>query len=116
MNKYRHQAYMHEISGIARLSTEGARYEEDCQNMLEAGVLWLQEHPGVKLELVEFDGVVGYCRENNDDTIELGKVIIGAVLGRATEIMYHEVMRRLVIISGVGWEAYCIACTRITPN
>ena len=50
---YRHSPDMGEISGF------GGGYEILCQDMLNAGVVWLDRHPRAKLAISTIDNVYG---------------------------------------------------------
>lgn len=98
---YRHTDDMPEISGF------GGGYESICQNMLEAGVKWLTDHPSAKLEGHTFKGIYGVFTPDSDDAKAMDKAVIDAADGNATGAMHHAVMSRLFWISKNGWDAYC---------
>lgn len=98
---YRHTADMGEISGF-----DGG-YEDCCQDMLEAGVKWLNEHPNPDLQGHTFKGVYGVMVPESDDARALEGAVLDAAKGEATGAMHHAVMSRLFYIGKNGWEAYC---------
>lgn len=102
--KYRHSPEMGEISGF------GGGYEEVCQIMLNAGMLWLEEHPDADPRFKGYEGVYGLLMEDNDDAKALTKVVDEASEtvpgGGCTGAMHHAVMSRLLWIHGHSWEEY----------
>ncbi len=86
---YRHTLEMGEISGF------GGTYEECCQDMLEAGVSWLQGH----------ENIYGLVNAASPQTEQLEKAVLGAC-DDATGAMHHAVMDRLMYIAQHGWEMY----------
>lgn len=98
---YRHTEDMGEISGF------GGGYESCCQDMLEAGVQWITEHPDCDLKGHGFKGVTGIFVEDSPDAEALALVSTNAAKGEATGAMHEAVMRRLFFIRYNGWEKYC---------
>jgi len=98
---YRHTEGMGEISGF------GGGYEECCQDMLEAGVKWLDEHKDPDLKMHTYNGVYGVLVPDSDDARAMEKAVIDAAKGEATGAMHHAVMGRLFFIAKKGWDAYC---------
>lgn len=98
---YRHTSDMGEISGF------GGGYEECCQDMLEAGVRWLNEHPEADLRLRDSKNIIGFYEEDTEDAKTLSEVILDASKREATGAMMHTVIRRLMWIKFHGWDAYC---------
>jgi hypothetical protein len=99
---YRHTPDMREISGF------GGGYEACCQDMLEAGVKWLNEHPDRgPLEGHSFKEVFGLMIPDSEDAKTMEKVVVEAAKGEATGAMHHAVMSRLFWISANGWDVYC---------
>lgn len=99
---YRHTNDMGEISGF------GGGYEECCQDMLEAGVKWLEGHPQQRdLQASGFKGVYGLLKIDSKDGKELETAVLNAAKGEATGAMHHAVMSRLFFIAKNGWEKYC---------
>lgn len=101
MANYRHTEDMGEISGF------GGGYEKCCQDMLEAGVNWLQDHADAKLEGHEYANVYGIMIADSDDAKAMEKTVLAAVMGEATGAMHHSVMSRLFFIAKNGWDKYC---------
>ena len=101
LDSFRHTPDMGEISGF------GGGYESCCQDMLEAGVNWLQEHTGADLRAHGYKNVYGVFVPDSDDAKALEKVVIDASGGEATGAMHHAVMSRLFWIQKNGWAAYC---------
>lgn len=102
MKTYRHTEDMGEISGF------GGGYEECCQDMLEAGVRWLDENPQNRdLKGHGYKNVTGIFETDSDDAKALEKVILAAAKGEATGAMHQVVMQRLFFIANKGWDAYC---------
>lgn len=100
---FRHTADMGEISGF------GGGYEECCQDMLEAGVRWLNEHPKPNLEGHDFKNIFGIMVADSDDAKAMEGAALDAAKGDATGAMHHAVMSRLFWIAKNGWPAYCAA-------
>ncbi len=98
---HRHTADMPEISGF------GGAYEEACQNMLEAGTQWMDEHPAAKVVFSTFQGVTGLITDESDDAKALEKVMADAVGGDCTGAMMHTLMLRVLFIKAQGWDTYC---------
>lgn len=98
---YRHTPDMGEISGF------GGGYEDCCQDMLEAGVRWIHEHPTPDLAAHGYEGVYGLFVPDSEDAKALEEAIIGAAGGEATGAMHHAVMSRCFWIAKNGWDAYC---------
>jgi hypothetical protein len=98
---FRHSPDMGEISGF------GGGYEECCQDMLEAGVRWLQEHPQPKLEGQTLKNVYGIFDATSDDAKALEAAVLEGAKGEATGAMHHAVMSRLFWIAKHGWDEYC---------
>jgi hypothetical protein len=99
---YRHTDDMPQISGF------GGGYEECCQDMLEAGVNWLDKHKNPDLKMHGYEGVYGLLVADSDDAKSLEKAVIAAAKGEATGAMHHAVMSRLGFIAKNGWDAYCV--------
>ena len=98
---YRHSPDMGEISGF------GGGYEECCQDMLEAGVKWLNDHPQPDLQGHSFKGIYGVMVADSDDAKAMEKAVLEAAKGEATGAMHQAVMSRLFFIGKNGWEKYC---------
>lgn len=107
---YRHTPDMGEISGF------GGGYEECCQDMLEAGVKWLDEHPDADIVVLENPNITGFIWEGTPDTEELTKAVIAAAKGEATGAMHHTVMARLAFIKKRGWDTYCDELRKAPPE
>lgn len=99
--EFRHTPDMGEISGF------GGGYEACCQDMLAAGVQWINEHPKPDLEGHGFEGVYGIFVPDSDDAKAMEKVVVAAAKGEATGAMHHAVMSRLFYIGKNGWDSYC---------
>lgn len=100
--EYKHTPDMGEISGF------GNGYEATCQDMLNAGVHWLNEHPNADPKFLGYTNVTGICLEDNQDAKNLTKAVIdGAGEYGATGAMHHHVIARVLKIKEKGWEWYC---------
>lgn len=97
---------MGEISGF------GNGYESCCQDMLEAGVNHLNEHPDSDPHYKGFKGIYGVILEDNPDAKALTKAVIDAAKGDATGIMHQAVISRLLQIKKHGWDWYCLECRK----
>ena len=113
---YRHTPDMGEISGF------GGGYEGACQDMLEAGVKWLNEkiQPIDSRSMVDesyngdapvlkthtYKGVYGIFVVDSEDGKALEKAVLAAVPD-CSGAMHHAVMSRLMFIADNGWDAYC---------
>ena len=91
---------MGEISGF------GGGYESACQDMLEAGVKWLDEHKKADLKMYGFKNVYGILISDSDDAKALEEVITKACDG-CSGAMHQAVMTLLAFIAKNGWEKYC---------
>ena len=104
MATYRHTEGMVEISGF------GGSYEAGCQDMLEAGVNWLEANKETiqkgSIKISGLKGVIGYVHPESDLAEEMSKTIIEACPD-CTGAMHHAVMVRLLDIAKIGWDAYC---------
>lgn len=107
---YRHTPDMGEISGF------GGGYESCCQDMLEAGVKWIDAHPNPGLDGHGYKGVYGIFVPDSDDAKAMEKVMLDAAKGEATGAMHHAVMSRLFYIGRHGWEAYCAELRKHEPD
>lgn len=107
---YRHTPDMPEISGF------GGGYEQCCQDMLEAGVKWLEENPQPDLQAQTLKNVYGIFDETSEDAKALGKVVVEAAKGEATGAQHHAVMSRLFYIAKHGWGSYCQELRKPTPE
>lgn len=106
---YRHTPEMGEISGF------GGGYEKTCQDMLEAGVEWMLEHPEFEFSAEGYQGAVGLVYANNEETQELMHVIVNASKNKdgapeADGAQIHGIMQRLGFIANNGWHAYVAQC------
>ena len=94
---------MGEISGL------GGGYEEACQDMLEAGVIWLDENIDVwmtdKLEVKTYENIYGVLEPQSPGAKALSKHITNAV-DDCTGAMHQAVMSRLLAIAKYGWDGY----------
>lgn len=102
MTTFRHTPEMGEISGF------GGGYEDYCQDMLEAGVKWVQEHPDATLKLSGFRNIYGIVEEETEETKELSECVLEASKGQATGAMHQNVMSRLLWIKAHSWEEYVV--------
>jgi len=114
---YRHTAEMGEISGFAADgSMGGALYEKVCNDMLEAGVKWIMEHPDAELKMSGIRNVTGIFQMGTPAGEELEKVVAESSRGEpdatgkthleCTGAQMHHVMMRLMFISEHGWDKY----------
>lgn len=103
MTTYRHTPDMGEISGF------GGGYEACCQDMLEAGVKWLDDnhHDDLELKATTYKNVYGIFNSESDEAKALDKVVIDASKGECTGAMHQAVMSRLFFIAKNGWDKYC---------
>ena len=115
MTTYRHTDDMGEISGF------GGGYEQCCQDMLAAGVQWLEANKGRDITAGRLqatsagpDGTSGTTLEfygvlqvDGADGKALERVILDAAKGEATGAMHQAVFERLMWIAEHGWDAYC---------
>lgn len=99
--EFRHTDDMGEISGF------GGGYEKTCQNMLEAGVKWLNEHTAADLKMTEYQNIYGILNADSDDAKALEKVVVAAANNDCTGAMHQAVMSRLNYIAKNGWASYC---------
>ncbi len=97
----RHTPDMGEISGF------GGGYESLCQDMLEAGVWWLEQHRTVDVKVLTNPQIYGIIKEGTPETKELSDVVVAALKNECTGAMHHCVMALLAYIAKNGWDAYC---------
>lgn len=100
MPSYRHTPDMGEISGF------GGEYERMCQDMLDAGVNWLDAHPQRDLTGRTAENIFGIFQPDSDDAKALSEVVVAAARD-CTGAMHQAVMQRLFYIAVHGWVAYC---------
>lgn len=99
---YRHTPDMGEISGF------GGGYEDLCQDILEAGVKWLNENAEPDLTGSAYKNVFGIFNAESEDAKALEAAAMAADKKKdATGAMHHAVMSRLFWIAKNGWPAYC---------
>jgi len=98
---FRHTDDMGEISGF------GGGYEKTCQDMLEAGVKWLNEHTKPDLQAKTLKNVYGIFSAESDDAKAMETAVLAATGGDCTGAMHHAVMSRLFYIAQNGWDQYC---------
>lgn len=103
---FRHTPDMGEISGF------GSSYEDCCQDMLEAGVRWLNEHGEAKGNLTgkTIKNVTGIFMAESNEAKALEAAIMSPASVEtygATGAMHQAVMQRLFYISANGWDDYC---------
>lgn len=110
MTTYRHTEDMGEISGF------GGEYEECCQDMLEAGMKWIEEHTPDNIVVKENPNIFGICFPEGEASEALSKAVIDAANGEATGAMHHTIMSRLAWISKNGWDAYCTELRKDEEN
>jgi hypothetical protein len=89
-----------EISGF------GGGYEEDCRNMVIAGMKWLETHPDAKLSYKEFKNVYGLTTDQSPDLEEMQKVINEAIGNEATGAMMQACTGHIMAAKKMGWGAY----------
>lgn len=99
--RYRHTPDMGEISGF------GGGYEACCQDMLEAGVKWLDANKNSDLRGSSLKNVYGSFNVDSKDAKAMEKAVIAASKDNATGAMHHAVMSRLFVIARKGWGWYC---------
>ena len=90
---------IYNISGFGGFNNP---YEVQCQNMLQAGVDWLEEHPKAKLKGHTYKGIYGILEPDSKDAKELSKVICDACKEGATGAMHQVVMGHLFFIAKNG--------------
>ena len=105
---FRHSRAMGEISGF------GGGYEALCQDMLEAGCLWLHADGRwpADFQLKESPSIFGVAMVEGRDADALEAACMAASRGEATGAMHHAVMRRLWWINQQGWPAYVQEMTK----
>lgn len=113
MTTYRHTPEMGEISGFGdHGDPQGRKYEEMCQDMLEAGVKWVMAHPDVDLSIRHSPQITGYFESNTPETKALEDAILAASYDpetdrkEATGAMMHNVIMRVIYIAAQGWDKY----------
>lgn len=100
---------------MGEISGAGGGYEKTCQDMLEAGVEWILDHPEFEFSAEGFQGAVGLVYPNNVETQELMHVVIDASKNQdgapeADGAQIHAIMQRLGFIANNGWEPYVKMC------
>ena len=101
MTIFRHTLEMGEISGF------GGGYEKCCQDMLEAGVKWLNAHANADLKGHTYANVYGVMMADSDDAKDLSKCISDASgPDGCTGAMHQAVLSNLFYIAKHGWHKY----------
>lgn len=113
---YRHTEEMGQISGFGGKDDAGQGYEDCCQDMLHAGVVWLKAHPDADLLMAQDPNITGLFESRTPETEELEKAVLEGSRGQpdengethleATGAQMHNVMNRLFYIAGHGWDRY----------
>jgi hypothetical protein len=101
---YRHTPDMGEISGF------GGGYEAVCQDMLEAGMRWIFDHPEAGPEYKGSPQIFGVVLDNNAEAKALDGAILAGAKGEATGAMHYAVVLRCLAAKRLGWEEYCRQC------
>lgn len=93
------------IKGIGDISGFGGGYEQNCQTMLQAGYIWLIEHPKANLKGRTFQNVYGIFEPRGKDAKELEKAILASV-DDCTGAMHQAVMTHLFYIHFNGLQKW----------
>ena len=92
---------MGEISGM------GGGYEEACQNMVRAGLEWLEKHPEAKIEFTQYKNIAGIVSGENKDTLALEDYMVEkGAKGDATGAMVQWTLNHVRGIHENGWDWY----------
>lgn len=91
---------MGEISGF------GGGYEATCQNMLKAGMEWLDAHPNADPKFYGFKNIYGLIDEDNEDAKALSKAVVDGSGGDCTGAMHQAVIYHCLVIRKHGWDYY----------
>ena len=94
MVKYRFEKTMREISGF------GGDYEAECRKMLRRGLLWLDEHPEVKIEYKNNSVFL----PANQETADLETVVVGN--SEPSGAMLGTVLIHIYWIHNHSWKEY----------
>ena len=99
MEKYVFEEGMGEISGM------GGGYEQECRDMLKAGLEYLDAHPNSVPKFHGYKGVYGLISEDNEDAKALSKALMD-VAKDCTGAMHQAVISSILWIWKNGWDEY----------
>lgn len=92
-------------TGMGEISGFGGAYEEACRNMVYAGIVWLEKHPGADLKAHSYRNVYGILTADSDDAKALEKAVV-SVCPDCSGAMHHATMAACLYIAANGWEKY----------
>jgi len=97
--KYPWGDFMGEISGF------GGGYEAACRDMVYAGLVWLDAHPGADLKASTYRNIFGILNADSDDAKALEKAVMAACPD-CSGAMHQAAMSALMFIAKQGWTKY----------
>ena len=107
--KYPWGETMGEISGF------GGGYEAACRDMIYAGLVWLDAHPGADLKATTYRNVFGILNAESEDAKALDKIVCAACPD-CSGAMHQATMSALMFIAKQGWPRYVAAMTKRTSE
>lgn len=97
---YDYSEVKREISGF------GGSYEENCRNMVIAGLEWCDKHPNANLSYKEFKNIYGLTTEESEDMKLCQDAMLEASNNDCTGAMMQASMGHLMFIRKNGWQKY----------
>jgi hypothetical protein len=91
---------------MADISGLGGESERTCQQMVTAGVRWLQENEGPTVQISESENVTVRIDDRNGLKNELRTYMIESTDGEPTASLLHVSMKHALYADGIGWETY----------
>jgi hypothetical protein len=91
--------------GMGEISGFGGDYENACRDMIYAGLVWLDLHPGADLKASAYQNVFGILTAESDDAKALEKRVLAACPD-CSGAMHQVTMSALMYIAKHGWSAY----------
>jgi len=91
--------------GADYISGFGGGYEKCCQDMVLAGLAWLDENPDAKPEFTQFQNIYGLTADENEDMKKLQKAMLTVDSG-ATGAMMQASTNHVLAARELGWEEY----------
>lgn len=91
--------------GLGEISGFGGAYEQACRDMVYAGIVWLERHPGADLRASTYRNVFGILNAESESTKELEKAVL-RVCPDCSGAMHQATMMSCMFIAKNGWPAY----------
>lgn len=104
--KYPWTKVMGEISGF------GGDYELACLDMVYAGLVWIDAHPGADLKATTYQNVFGILNAASDDAKALEKAMTAACPD-CSGAMHQATMQIVMYIAKNGWSRFVEVRTKV---